>query len=135
MRLLGRASGCSREESPRERQPDVLPISPSASHSATVARVVGPLRLDDHDLEREWRVLRLAEALIRQRADEREDDDGEQHDRAVLQRPFGQVEARVRRADRLDGLHVRFLADLGDAGTMTGACTGDTVDALSPEPS
>jgi hypothetical protein len=52
-----------------------------------------PVGAHHHDLERERRVLGLPEALVRQHARDREHDQQVQDERAVMQRPFGQVEA------------------------------------------
>ena len=61
-----------------------------------------PVRLDHHHLERERRILRLPELLVGEHARQREDDDQVEHERAVVQRPLGQVEARARGAPAAD---------------------------------
>ena len=52
-----------------------------------------PQRAHHHRLEGEGRVLRLAEVPVRPRADQREHQHRVDHQRAVAQRPLGQVEA------------------------------------------
>ena len=65
-----------------------------------------PVGLDDHDLERERRILRLPELRVGERAHHREQDDEVQHHRPVVQCPLGQVEpAESGAAGRRDGRH------------------------------
>ncbi len=72
-------------------------------------RRAGPAGAHDHHLERERRILRLAELPVRERAGERADDDQVEHERAMVQRPLGQVEARVGRARGGTMLMIRML--------------------------
>ena len=87
-----------------------------------------PLRLDHHHLERERRVLGLSQPLVRHHTDERAHDDCEDDQRTVPKCPFGKVEARGKRVERLIALHVRVLP-LDDAGTLAGVFAGDVLDA------
>ncbi len=78
-------------------------------------RRTGPDGPNDHDLEREGRIFRLREPAVRQHAEERDQRKNEYHQRAVVERPAREIEAKIPRG----GTH--------------GVCPASA--ALSPSPS